>query len=51
MKIVTCASPDYLKKRGVPKEPDALVNHDRESFDGLTAPTFGALDLAAQKRW
>ncbi|MCK5728796.1 MAG: LysR family transcriptional regulator [Methylococcales bacterium] len=25
--LVICASPDYLKKNGIPKKPDALSNH------------------------
>jgi DNA-binding transcriptional LysR family regulator len=32
---VTCASPDYLKRRGVPKEPEALAAHDCVTFEGL----------------
>jgi len=36
--LVTCASPDYLKQRGVPKVPDALVSHDCITFEGLTSP-------------
>lgn len=32
--LVTCASPDYLKKRGIPKEPSALSRHDCVTFSG-----------------
>lgn len=31
---VTCASPDYLARRGVPAEPEALVAHDCVHFHG-----------------
>jgi len=32
---VVCASPDYLKRRGVPETPAALINHDCIAFEGL----------------
>ncbi|MFG1397958.1 LysR family transcriptional regulator [Roseixanthobacter pseudopolyaromaticivorans] len=32
---VVCASPDYLKRRGVPETPAALANHDCIAFEGL----------------
>lgn len=36
---VICASPDYLEKRGVPRTPDDLAQHDGISFQGFaTAP-------------
>ncbi|WP_198148793.1 LysR family transcriptional regulator [Xenorhabdus hominickii] len=31
-RLITCASPDYLKKRGVPELPDDLLNHDTLVF-------------------
>jgi DNA-binding transcriptional LysR family regulator len=27
-RYVLCASPDYLQKKGIPKTPDELINHD-----------------------
>jgi DNA-binding transcriptional LysR family regulator len=42
---VVCASPAYFAKRGVPKSPLELGNHDCISFEGLNAPdawTFAA---------
>ncbi|HTV78022.1 MAG TPA: LysR substrate-binding domain-containing protein, partial [Steroidobacteraceae bacterium] len=36
--VVTCASPSYLKRRGTPKEPKALADHDCVTFEGLAAP-------------
>lgn len=41
---VTCASADYLARRGVPKTPADLAAHDCVTFEGLTPPlawTFG----------
>jgi DNA-binding transcriptional LysR family regulator len=35
---VTCASPDYLKRRGTPKDPEALAGHDCVTFEGLMSP-------------
>ncbi|TAX42047.1 LysR family transcriptional regulator [Rhizobium leguminosarum] len=36
---VICASPDYLARRGVPRQPDDLAQHDGISFQGFaTAP-------------
>ncbi|WP_143523617.1 LysR family transcriptional regulator [Pararhizobium arenae] len=36
---VICASPDYLSRRGVPREPEDLAGHDGISFQGFaTAP-------------
>ena len=35
---VTCASPDYLKRRGAPKDPGALAGHDCVTFEGLMSP-------------
>ncbi len=32
---VTCASPDYLESRGVPRSPGELVDHDCVMFEGL----------------
>ena len=39
---VVCASPAYLKRRGTPKNPDDLVNHDCVTFENtLSAQTWG----------
>jgi DNA-binding transcriptional LysR family regulator len=35
---VTCASPQYLKLRGVPKDAQALRSHDCVTFEGLMSP-------------
>jgi DNA-binding transcriptional LysR family regulator len=35
---VTCASPHYLKLRGVPKDAQALMPHDCVTFEGLMSP-------------
>lgn len=32
---ITCASPDYIARRGAPLTPDALVEHDCIAFEGL----------------
>ena len=32
---MTCASPDYLARRGVPESPADLVDHDCIAFEGL----------------
>ncbi|MFI0842594.1 LysR family transcriptional regulator [Mesorhizobium sp. IMUNJ 23232] len=42
---VTCASADYLARRGTPKTPADLAAHDCVTFEGLISPlawTFGA---------
>jgi DNA-binding transcriptional LysR family regulator len=35
---VTCASPDYLKRRGVPSVPQELAGHDCISFTAVSPP-------------
>jgi DNA-binding transcriptional LysR family regulator len=35
IRSVVCASPAYLKQRGVPKSPAALASHDCVTFSGL----------------
>src|SRR5258708_19046027 len=35
---VTCASPQYLKVRGMPKDVQALSSHDCVTFEGLMSP-------------
>lgn len=35
---VVCASPDYLARRGVPRSPSALVEHDGLDWDSLAPP-------------
>ncbi len=32
---ITCASPDYIARRGAPLTPEALVEHDCIAFEGL----------------
>lgn len=38
IRVVTCASPTYLKARGVPTELANLVDHDCITVDGLATP-------------
>lgn len=33
MRLIACASPEYLKKHGLPRHPDELVNHDCFSYE------------------
>ena len=35
---VVCASPDYLARRGVPRSPDELAEHDGLDWDSLAPP-------------
>jgi len=35
---VACASPDYLKQRGVPEHPAQLSEHDGLDWEGLAPP-------------
>ena len=35
---IACASPDYLKRRGVPSHPAQLNEHDGLDWDGLAPP-------------
>lgn len=35
LRLLTCASPVYIRKHGEPKTPDGLVNHDCIVFSGL----------------
>ncbi|CEL30535.1 HTH-type transcriptional regulator DmlR [Pseudomonas fluorescens] len=35
---IACASPDYLKRRGVPNHPAQLSEHDGLDWDGLAPP-------------
>ncbi len=37
-RIVACASPGYLKKHGVPKSPEELVEHNCLSYSNLNMP-------------
>jgi len=39
MRVVVFASPEYLKKRGVPKHPRALSSHDCMIFSSSVDPT------------
>jgi DNA-binding transcriptional LysR family regulator len=38
MRRITCASPDYLRRRGRPTRPEELVAHDCITFVGIAAP-------------
>lgn len=41
-RVVLCAAPEYLKRRGVPRTPDDLADHDCVSFtDGELRQTWG----------
>jgi DNA-binding transcriptional LysR family regulator len=45
VRLMTCASPDYLRERGVPKKPQDLAIHDCITFEGFLSAsnwTFGA---------
>lgn len=35
---IACASPAYLKRRGVPQQPEELSSHDGLDWDGLAPP-------------
>lgn len=35
---IACASPDYLKRRGTPREPSELIDHDGLDWDSLAPP-------------
>jgi DNA-binding transcriptional LysR family regulator len=37
-RIVACASPEYLARRGTPIDPGQLPGHDCIAFDGLVSP-------------
>lgn len=37
-RIVACASPAYLDRRGIPDDPRQLADHDCIAFDGLVSP-------------
>lgn len=36
LRQVICASPAYLKKRGIPEKPDDLLSHDCVTYDGYS---------------
>jgi DNA-binding transcriptional LysR family regulator len=38
---VTCASPEYLARRGAPRTPQELLNHDCLVYHGIPAPHSG----------
>lgn len=46
---VTCASPDYLARRGRPATPDDLENHDCIAFEGLEPVRTWRFGVGAQK--
>jgi len=35
---VTCASPAYLARRGIPERPEDLIDHDCVTFDNIALP-------------
>jgi len=37
IRVVTCASPEYLESRGTPQTPDELAGHDTVQFGSLNA--------------
>jgi DNA-binding transcriptional LysR family regulator len=47
---VTCASPDYLARRGAPVTPDELESHDCIAFEGLEPVREWRLGRGAQSR-
>lgn len=53
---VVCASPEYLARRGVPRSPDELLEHDGLDWDSLAPPYAwrfeqqGKLQLCRPKR-
>lgn len=53
---VVCASPEYLARRGVPRSPDELLEHDGLDWDSLAPPyawrfeQHGKLQLFRPKR-
>lgn len=38
LRVITCASPDYLARRGTPETPDGLTGHCCITFGDLMAP-------------
>jgi DNA-binding transcriptional LysR family regulator len=47
---VVCASPDYFAKRGMPKSPLELSNHDCVTFEGLTSPDTWMFAMSKSKK-
>lgn len=45
---IACASPDYLKRRGVPNHPAQLNEHDGLDWDGLAPPFAWRFQLDGQ---
>ncbi|WP_332767543.1 LysR family transcriptional regulator [Pseudomonas koreensis] len=45
---IACASPDYLKRRGVPSHPAQLNEHDGLDWDGLAPPFAWRFQLDGQ---
>ncbi|QWT21633.1 LysR family transcriptional regulator [Bacillus sp. NP157] len=37
-RLVSCASPDYLERRGTPTHPSELAQHECINFDGIMSP-------------
>ena len=46
---VTCASPDYLARRGIPATPEELENHDCIAFEALEPSRTWRFGKGAQK--
>jgi DNA-binding transcriptional LysR family regulator len=49
-RMVTCASPDYLDRKGRPQTPDALAAHEAVLDTNLADPTLWGFGRGAQRR-
>ena len=47
---VVCASPDYLKRRGRPKTPDELKDHDCITFENTLSAQTWSLDVGKTEK-
>ncbi|MHB2243501.1 LysR family transcriptional regulator [Pseudomonas monsensis] len=47
---IACASPDYLKRRGLPSAPAQLSEHDGLDWDGLAPPFAWRFEQDGQKQ-
>lgn len=50
IRLVTCASPQYLKLRGVPKDAQALISHDCVTFEHLMSPQLWSFGSAREEK-
>jgi DNA-binding transcriptional LysR family regulator len=48
IRVVVCASPGYMRARGVPKNLGDLVNHDCITVDGLVTPSSWKFAVASR---